>query len=388
MKEQMRRKIKISAKGKELYKFINALHSSRVSCAGQYCKKDVFYGEIHSSGLDEVLKLAEKYDIELEHHEYNNVFIKIKKYRLRFGIIAGMILTLFGSLYFSNVVVSIDIHGNSTVSDREILAALDEVGIRRGKFIHDIDIKYCENELRVMLDDIAWAGIRRTGNRIVVEVTETVRKPDMVHERTPCNLVASKEADIISTTVYDGFLLHKVGDHVVEGTLLVSGVYADAYGRTVISHAMGKIRGRYKEKVEFSGEFKSVRREPSGEVENENYLRLFSLDIPLFIGKKEHEFTESETSEKKFELFGKDLHIGTMKKKVTVFEQTETTLTEEELRDELMGKVYLYEKNFLSGDTEIIDRKISEKKAEEGITLTVEYVAEGNICEEREIFIK
>ena len=183
-------------------------------------------------------------------------------------------------------------------------------------------------------------------------------------------------------------MLHKVGDHVVEGTLLVSGVYADAYGRTVISHAMGKIRGRYKEKVEFSGEFKSVRREPSGEVENENYLKLFSLDIPLFIGKKEHEFTESETSEKKFEIFGKDLHIGTMKKKVTVFEQTETTLTEDELRDELMGKVYLYEKNFLSGDTEIIDRKISEKKTEEGITLTVEYVAEGNICEEREIFIK
>ena len=63
-------------------------------------------------------------------------------------------------------------------------------------------------------------------------------------------------------------------------------------------------------------------------------------------------------------------------------------LTEEELSAKLMERVYLYEKNFLSDDTDILDRSITTEKNPETLTLCVKYKLEGNIAEQRELMIK
>ena len=50
-----------------------------------------------------------------------------------------------------------------------------------------------------------------------------------------------------------------------------------------------------------------------------------------------------------------------------------------------MQKIFIYEKNFLSGDTEIISREIPDIG---GSTVTVKYTLSGDICETREILAK
>lgn len=56
--------------------------------------------------------------------------------------------------------------------------------------------------------------------------------------------------------------------------------------------------------------------------------------------------------------------------------------------EKLMEKIYLYEKNFLGDETEIIERKITEEKTETSLTYVVTYKLEGDICTQQEVFLK
>lgn len=388
MRKRLKRRVRINAKGKKLYKFINKVHSSGVGCFGQYCRGETFYADIFYSDLPRVRLMAEECGVELETAEYDTLFARLFRYRRRIGLLLGVVIAAAGALYFSRVVVSIDIEGNSIVSDEVILSALEELDIKPGTPIHRINFHACENKLRIMVDDIAWAGIRHTGSRIAVQITEITPVPDMVRERVPCNVVASRDAEIVSTTIRDGMLMHKVGDFVPKGTLLISGVATDDTGHVTIHHAMGDIRGVYEETVTFSGAYSSESYIPTGKTSRERYLRLFSLKIPLFFGRNHYEYSSREHSEKSLSAFGKELPIGIICEDIAETSLSGTVYTDDELEALLMERVYLYEKNFLSEDTEILERTITPESSGDTLTLSVTYRLESNICEQREIYIK
>ena len=292
MKDQLRGCVRINAEGKNLYRFINRIHSGGICCFGQYCRKDVFYCEIYRSDLKKLEKLAQECSVTIKSAEYETLSAKLIRYRLRIGVIVGVILVLIGGFYFSNVVMSIEVEGNTTVSDEVVLSALSQLGIDRGAYIGGIDFHLCENKLRLMVDDISWAGVHRTGNRIVVQITEIVPKPEMVLERIPCNVVSAKDAEITYTSVYDGMLMHKVGDYVPQGTMLVSGVTSDDTGHVTIHHAMGVIKGIYEETVTFTEEADSEVYAPTGESRKCCYLTVFGAEIPLFFGRMQELYND------------------------------------------------------------------------------------------------
>lgn len=387
MHNQLRGCVKINARGRNLYRFINMIHSGRVYCFGQYCRRDVFYCEIYRHDLAKLQDFAEKCGVELKYYECETLSKKLLRYRKRIGIAFGAAVVLGLSIYFSGIIITIDIQGNSSVSDRVILAALEELDIKQGSYMKDINFAWCENELRLMVDDIAWAGIRRTGNRVVVEVTEIVKKPEMVQERMPCNVVAGKSAQITSTTVHDGMLMRIVGDYVREGDMLISGVTSDAAGHITKHHAMGIITGIYEETAVFTGEFRQQLYLPTGSVSEERYIKLMNLKIPLFIGKNHYKSCTAESNERQLSFFGRMLPVSVIENRLAETSLSEKEYTQEELEAELMGKIYLYEKNFLS-DVRIIEREIVSEQNENSLTYTVTYTVEGDIGVQREIFIK
>ncbi|MBQ4534488.1 MAG: sporulation protein YqfD [Ruminococcus sp.] len=387
MKNNIAGRIRINAAGNDLYGFINALHSSSVKCSGQYVKKDIFYADIRRCDLKETEALASLYGITLSCAEYETISRKLRRYKKRLGIIFGVLIVVISSLYFSNVVVTIEINGNSRVSDKAILAALEELDIKKGTPLSSINFHHCENELRVMVQGVSWAAIRHTGNRVVVDVTEIVEKPEIELKRIPCNIISTKDAHITYTTVYDGMLMHKVGDYVPAGTLLVTGVTTDDTGHSTLHHAMGEIRGIYKETLTFTGEYNTEERTSTGKTETKRRLCLFSLEIPMYIRKTDFKDYDSSETESYLKLFGKQLPIGMKKEKLSETNIQPQTFTKEELSQKLMQKIYLYEKNFLH-DKKILDRKITESDSDESLTFTVTYQLEGNIGTQREIFVK
>lgn len=387
MYNQLRGCVKINAEGRNLYKFINKIHCGHIYCFRQYVRNGVFYAEIYRHDLKKVSRFAEDCGVELRFFECETISKKLIRYRKRIGLVLGIVLAAAASVYFSSIVVTIDIQGNSNVSDSVILAALGELDIKQGSYISDINFAWCEKELRLMVDGISWAGIRRTGNRVIVEVTEIVDKPDMVQERMPCNVIADKAAQITSTSVYDGQLMRIVGDYVMPGDMLISGVIEDSKGHITKHHAMGIITGIYEETVVFSEEYSSESYLPTGNTSDEKYLRLFNLKIPLFIGKNDYKTAIEDKTEHQLRLFGRELPISIVCERVTETELSIREYADAELEELIMEKIYLYEKNFL-GSEKIMEREITSEKSESSLTYTVKYTLEGVIGEQREIFIK
>lgn len=384
---KMKRSIRINAKGKQLNRFINAIHQHRIDCRGQFCRGEVFHCDIYRRDLKELQDIAKNCGIELKTAEYDSLSARLFRYRRRLGLLIGILLAFTAALYFSQVVVTIEIEGNSVVSDEVILSALEELDIKAGTPVCKINIPYCENKLRLMIDDVAWAGIRHTGSRLVVQVTEVEHVPEMLLDRVPCNIVASRNAEISSVLVRSGQLKHIVGDYVPKGTILISGVDETENGRTFVHHAMGDIRGIYEENVSFSAPFHAEEALPTGRTDTQRTLRLFSLDIPLYFGKSNYS-SPSETKEKNAVIFGHELPLGIKTRTVSETAVTEKDYTEEELTEKLMERVYLYENNFLGNGTKILSRDITTETNGDALTLCAAYRLEGNICEQRDIFIK
>lgn len=384
---KLRRTVRINARGRELPKFINLIHEHRIGCRAQYCRGDVFRGDVFRRELPEIQDIAEKCGVELKTAAYDSIGERIFRYRKRIGLLLGLILAAFAAVYFSDVIVTIKIYGNTSVSDEVILAALEELDIKAGTPVHSVDLEKCGNRLPFLIDGVAWAGMHRTGSRIVVQIRETVPVPKNVKGRVPCNVVSAHDAEITYILAQSGFSVFKVGDHVPKGALLISGVTQSESGRTSVSHAMGEVRGIYNETVSFSAAFRNFEYTPTGRTDTQRTLRLFNLDIPLFFGSGRFGSSTSEYSERPLVLFGKELPISLRRRKLSETVRSEILYTPEELKNKLMDKVYLYEKNFLSG-TKILDRSIAASQGDDTMTLRVSYRLEGDICRQQEVFIK
>ncbi|MBR6243468.1 MAG: sporulation protein YqfD [Ruminococcus sp.] len=388
MKDQIRGCVKINVTGRELYRFINKLHSGRIVCTGQCVKNDTFFGEIYSHDLKKVRELAEECGVSLSFFEYETIRSKLRRFRKRIGIAAGIVIIIFSMMYFSSVVVTIDIQGNSTVSDEVILAALEESGLKKGTPFRDINYQLCENQLRVKVDGIAWAGMHRTGNRIVVEVTEPVPVPEKAAGRLPCNIVSAHDATITGAVVNDGMLMHLIGENVPAGGVLISGVVTDEQGRTSYCHALGRITGIYEETAVFEEPFAEESEIYTGRSSVKRSLELFSLEVPLPFGGEKYAHSTSDSFDSELKLFGKELPLG-VRKEVTYEKKVRQTVRSAEQVDELLcERIYLYEKNFIPEDTVIKERHVKRTMSESSMMYTVNYVLEGEIGKESEIYIK
>ena len=198
------------------------------------------------------------------------------------------------------------------------------------------------------MDGIAWAGIQQKGNRIEIQIREAEPKPPVLRTRIPANIFASRDAEITDVCIRSGQLLRVVGDYVPKGTLLVSAIWEAYNGHISVYHAMGEIRGKYTETVSFSGAFSSEEPAPTGAVSRERYLKLFGLKIPLFFGRSDYESSTNEVTEKPLVLFGRELPIGT-RSAPSARPLHGREYTEEELREKLMERVFLYEELPLRG---------------------------------------
>ncbi len=377
----------VTAKGGSVYRFINAMREKAIVCRRQHIEKDCLNFIVRRSERKYVREIACEYGVELEMKDMPSLSSWLYRHRSRIGIPLGVILGAILLVYCSNVVMVIEIEGNEQVTDSEILAALEECSVERGKFIGDIDFYRSELHLRTSFENIAWAGMRHTGNRLVVEVMETYEKPEMLESRIPCHIISEKTAQITGVKVGCGQLIPIVGDAVKEGDVLVSGIYADEYGHVTFRHSMAEITGVYEEEQTFFCAQEQQVREFTGRTTEQRVLDLFSLDIPLSFEDNVYTDYNLRTEKLPLTLFGRELPIS-LEKSVFMEYSTETkVLTEEEILDNLQMQQENYETNFLS-ECSILQRKTKYTKKETAMVLTVSYVIEGEIGIQKDLLLK
>lgn len=380
--------VSFKACGENVYKFINQIRESHIVCTSQCCKNGFFYGQVYKRDVDKIFELAEKYGINIEITEKKGLRFKAYGYRFRFGIVLGILLVLGFVFYLSNIVVSIEVCGNVTVTDEQIVSSLLDIGIYKGKFIPDINFRSCEQKLRLSIPDIAWTGIRHTGSRIVVDITEAVDPPEMIQDDIPCNIVASYDAQITSAEVYSGQLVKKVGDGVKKGDIIVSGTVDTGNGHLIKKHAMGKIIGIYKTEVTFTQNFEESGQIYTDDQVTKKYFDFFGYRIPMFFKDVDFDTYDYSESTNNFRILGKSIPLGIVHSSYTPFVYDTITYSEEEADKKLQQKTSLYEKNFYDNKgIKVIERNIEKRINGDHMEYVVTYSLEGPIGMDHEIYL-
>jgi similar to stage IV sporulation protein len=369
-------------------KFINVLKNSYIVSRNLRIINSSIMGEVYTSDYETLKEFAEKNSAELKELKRRGIIFVFRKYKKRVGLFVGFFLALALVIFFSNIVMTIEISGNERVTDEQILAILEDNGIKIGSFIPNIDFRRAERKIIVALDDLAWIGVRNTGCRVIVEVNERTNTPEMIPTTRPCNVVSTKDAQIVGLKVYMGMLIPMMGDGVRKGDLLISGVVEGNHKNTYYVHAMGDIIGRYEEKVSFSQNMTNNITVYDDEIVKKS-ISVFGFRIPLYINKSvdcEYEYSEQINN---FKLLKLTLPVGIVISEYNPYTIESISYTEEDAEAILNEKVSRYEQNFLNdGSVKIIDSKRQITLKDNVMTVTVIYTLEGNIGETQEILAK
>ncbi|MGN0641739.1 MAG: sporulation protein YqfD [Huintestinicola sp.] len=369
-------------------KLINTLRGNGVHFYGLSVKHDKLYGYTRRKDFELLSELSEKQRLTVEITDKQGVFYSTKPFHLRFGFLIGLAAAVVMISFLSDRCMIIEISGNEALPDSRILSLLKDCGIYTGSSLSDVDLRRAEQEIVGMEDGISWIGIRNTGSRVVVEVSEITEKPQMEHKNSPCNIVAAHDAQIKNVKVYSGMLEAMVGDGVKKGDVIVSGTVDTKYGRSYYVHSIAEITGVYTEKMTFSQNFVTEELVPDEEI-CRRCLRFFNMRIPLDFGAKiggQYEYYEEE---KPVTLNNITFPLSVIDMHYTLLRSEEVIRSEAETEELLHEKIARYEQDLLSDSGGVItDKQIKKETTDEGMTLSVTYTIEGEIGTERRLFAK
>lgn len=316
-------------------------------------------------------------------------FISIlKKYRYRLGVILGLCVFILLMVVANFFVWEVEVSGNIQLSDEQIFRVCDKFGLHSGNIVYNIDESQIEFELKREFPQIAWISINRVASKYFIEISETNKKPDIVDQSTPCNIVAAFDGEILSVEPYGGLTLVKAGDVVTKNQLLVSGVHEIENSSEVIySHANAKIIA----KVERNNEIKRAkcitRAQKTGEKQDKKTLLLFCFKIPITFEKIYEHAVQIEEYVEPIELFGIRLPIFVQNNIYDVYDEIKIENDMEQLKRMLMSDQKKWEIKELMGDR-IICRDYVYEESENDMILKSKLVVEQPIGEKHVIDIK
>lgn len=385
IKEFLLGTVTISAKGFDETKLIEMIRNS-CNVISLYTKSDCVYIKTYAYSAKKLQKLCGNNDFITEIVERKGITFTLSKYIKRYGILLGLIISVLFTLYFSNVVMKIEITGTEDENIKlAVLEILEEEGIYTGKYIPSINFLRANLMLNTLCDDISWSSIAHTGSVVEVIVSELTPKEEIDSRRVPSNIIASRDGVIVKAEVLSGQLDVLIGDAVSKGELLVSGIIERRNGRVYYYHSFGEILAQYSHSTVITQSYE-VTSKSYGNTIYKRALRFFDNDILLPSKSLQGNFDiKKDTAHLYF--FGIKLPIGVSTYEYNEVKYTKDTLSTEEAFLEAYRLLDNYEKNIISNE-EIISRSVEEVMNEDGVSLYVEYELIGEIGVQQEIFAK
>lgn len=255
-------------------------------------------------------------------------FLKIRN---RLGIFVGILCGVVIISFLSGFVWNIEITGTNEINKTELMLFLEDNGLQIGSFSRNVDRDVIENLIMSSFDKCAWAHINIDGTTAVVEIDEAIDKPNVVDMNIVTNVKSTKDGIIVKATTYDGWQNVHIGDSVVEGDLLISGIYEGEAGkRNLFAHARGEIIAKVDEKIDLTISRKQCQRTFT-ELKQFKSLYFFGVKIPLYIGSSNYINADTSIENKYLKLNNRELPIGIITKNVHLFRVDSVSLSDSEL---------------------------------------------------------
>lgn len=311
--------------------FINDCYNKRLGIKHLDKRDNTLVGEASAKSYKRLHTIALKNGGKVKITKKHGPIFLFLKIQNRWGIFAGCLVFVFIVNFLSGFVWNIEITGNSKISDAQIMQVLKDNGFGVGVHWSAFNKENVENYILATFDNCAWAHINRFGTTARVEINEAVMKPEIINDDGITNLKATKDGIIVKATVFGGWQVAQVGDSVVQGDLLVSGVYeSEATKQNLFAHAHGEFIAQVKE-----GVVVTVSRTQSERIfqtpRQYKTLVFFGIKLPLHVGNSNQQNSLVETTENYLTISEKSLPIGVVTKTVTPYTVSETLLNDKEL---------------------------------------------------------
>ena len=207
----------------------------------------------------------------------HGILYELRKGKKRKAFVIASLLACTLICLLSSLVWSVEIVPGEKVTSKDILNTeqiLLQCGVKPGVLIDSVDARRVASCILQNESGLCWAQVRREGTKIYVEIERgTYYQTDILPE-TPCDLVATKDFELVKGTVYQGTMSFVPGQIIHKGDVVISGLEAGV-------HASGDVQGRtwYTARVEVV--YEAERIVETGRKDSVRSLFLFGLYIPL-----------------------------------------------------------------------------------------------------------
>ena len=309
----------------------------------------------------------------------------LKPFRLRWGLVVGMLLFVLILQLLASRVWIVRVEGNERVTDEEIREVLEPLGVYEGASPQKIDLPQLQLTALEQLSDVVWLTVNFEGSTATVEVRER-KEAQPIAPDEPSNVVATRDGVIVRIDAVSGQAMVKEGDAVTEGTLLISGVMDSKVG-PLLKHAQGIVTARTTRTLTVTVPFEEKVPSPTPRMISRPCLYFLGMRVPLYASAEiEGEYTQKT---EKFPLTarGKALPVGVEVTRL-MFEETVICTRNEtqalsEARERLVKAV-----EELRGDVTVETETVNEQKTDEGWVITGTYTCLEEIGQTRALTLQ
>lgn len=198
---------------------------------------------VHRRDAEAVTELVERSSCEVTERCDIGLIERLDDLLRRPVLLLGTVACILLILICQRHLLSFEVVGTQNVSPQKVIRILDELGVGVGVFGPDVKPKWIKDHVLNMVPEFQWITVTQNGCKAQVVVREREKAPERLGRRGYANVVSACDAIITKQSVLMGRSLKQVGDTVLEGEMLVSGV-VDLEKVFSIVYAQAEIYGR------------------------------------------------------------------------------------------------------------------------------------------------
>ena len=310
----------------------------------------------------------------------------VKRYRKRKIFIGALLCVAISMMVLSKFVWNIEVIGNSQISREEIIEIVKSEGLDIGKLKKKIDTKRIIDSIRIKRADVSWVGIRISGTNAIIELVEADKKPNMIDSNEYCNIVATKDATIVSASAQNGTLQVNEGDVVTKGTVLIGGWMEGKYTGTRYVHSVGDVKGKVSYSASKCVYYHQSIEKRTGNVEKKHSLNINNFAINFYKRLSKFEIYDTIGTEKKIKISSNFyLPIKFITKENYELVKEEKVYTKEEAKEIGVKELTQELNQQIQDEKSIIKKYISTNEYEDYIEVEVIYEVLESIGTEEKI---
>jgi len=214
--------IRIKITGDFPEKFINLCLARGLLLWGIKKDGNAVYAYVRLPDFFKIRKPALKSRVKVRVIGTRGLPFALKRFKRRKMLLVGAVMFMLLLEVLTSYIWFVDIEGIKTISGDRIKAIAADHGLRSGAAKNSVKEKEIETSILLNVPEVAWVGVKITGTRAVVEIVEkTMAKTE---DKTPADIVATKDGVITELIAIAGQAAVKKGDTVRRGDILIKGV--------------------------------------------------------------------------------------------------------------------------------------------------------------------